>query len=82
MTRAKEAALKAYPYFTSKNIDAIVLAREFFRRGYEQAETDSILRTKRWIKEIHRICDITDEHGYRIELRDLIASFEKSVEEE
>lgn len=50
--------------------------------GYEQAEKDLILRTKRWIAEIHRICDITDEHGYSIELRDLVASFEKTIKDE
>lgn len=80
--RAEEATLKAYPHFTSENIDEVTLARKLFRKGYEQAEKYLILRTKKWIKEIYWVCDITDEHGYRIELRDLIASFEKSMEEE
>lgn len=35
-----------------------------------------IKKAKLWLAEIHRVCDITDEHGYRIELRELQAIFE------
>ena len=52
-----------------------------FQEGYEATEKNLILKAKRWITKIHRVCDITDEYGYSIELRDLIASFEKSMEE-
>ena len=84
--RAEEKALEAYPPEMRKAFE--LLPKDWNKplraacvKGYELAEKDLILRTKRWIKEIHRVCDITDEHGYSIELRDLIASFEKSIEE-
>ena len=51
-------------------------------KGYEQAEEDTIRTVKTWLSEIHRVCDITDENGYRIELRNLIASLEKTLEGE
>lgn len=56
--------------------------RRGFVKGYEQAEKDMIHIVKTWLSEIHRVCDITDENGYRIELRNLIASFEKTLKEE
>lgn len=43
----------------------------------EYIRTDVFIKkAKLWLAEIHRVCDITDEHGYRIELRELRARFE------
>lgn len=39
-----------------------------------------ISKAKGWIAEIHRVCDITDEHGYKIDLRELQARFEQYME--
>lgn len=51
--------------------------------GFETIEytrTDNFIRqTKKWLKEIHRVCDITDEGGYGIELRELLARYEKYI---
>lgn len=93
MTRAEEKAVEYQVKTHGPNVmgGASILSEDEYMRlnmnydfkaGYEEGEKDLILRTKRWIAEIHRICDITDEHGYSIELRDLIASFEKSMKEE
>lgn len=61
MTRAEEAALKAYPvkdynkepnyihYCDSKMLDEVY--REVFKLGYEQAEKDTIERAIAWLKE-------------------------------
>lgn len=43
MTRAEEAALKAYTPFTAVNLDEVMKARKFFVKGYEQAEKDLAL---------------------------------------
>jgi len=80
--RAEQAAKKAYVHFTAENIDDVFKAQYFFQEGYERAEKDIIHMVKTWLSEIHRVCDITDENGYRIELRNLIASFEKTLKEE
>lgn len=47
---------------------------EYTRTDY--AEKEFLIKAKRFLSEIHRVCDITDENGYRIELRDLQARFE------
>ena len=45
--------------------------------------TDAFIKkAKLWLAEIHRVCDITDEHGYRIELRQLRARFENYMKGE
>lgn len=91
--RAEAAAMEAYPptYATGKRhakrvqselVDTHQPARAIFQQGYEQAEKDMIRTVKTWLSEIHRVCDITDENGYRIELRNLIASLEKTLEGE
>ena len=49
--RAEDAALKAYPHFTSENIDEVIRARELFHRGYEQAEQDIIKHCDKRITE-------------------------------
>ena len=41
-----------------------------------------IKKAKLWLAEIHRVCDITDEHGYSIELRGLQARFENYMKGE
>ena len=40
LSKAQEAALKAYPHFTAENIDDVIKARELFAKGYSQAEKD------------------------------------------
>ena len=89
MTRAEQAALEAYPvhsvlihparrggYYADNHL------REGFIKGYEQAEKHTLRKVEKWLAEIHRVCDITDENGYRIELRDLTALLEKAMEVE
>ena len=82
--RAEQRALEAYPDFSpdGKWQQSRKYERIIYKNGYEQAEKDFIHMVKTWLSEIHRVCDITDENGYRIELRNLIASFEKTLEEE
>ena len=49
----------------------------------EYTHTDAFIeKAKLWLAEIHRVCDITDEHGYRIELRELRARFENYMKGE
>ena len=49
----------------------------------EYVHTDAFIKkAKLWLAEIHRVCDITDEHGYRIELRGLQARFENYMKGE
>lgn len=52
---------------------------EYIRTDY--AEKEFLIKAKRFLSEIHRVCDITDENGYRIELRDLQARFENFYKE-
>ena len=50
---------------------------KIFDKDIEYTRKDSFIKkAKLWLAEIHRICDITDEYGYRIELRELQAGFE------
>lgn len=87
--RAEQAALKAYPIhgewvgnqYGGWDSDINSPKRKAFQQGYEQAEKDTIRTVKTWLSEIHRVCDITDENGYRVELRNLVASLEKTMEE-
>ena len=55
-------------------------AVEYTRTDY--AEKEFLIKAKRFLSEIHRVCDITDENGYRIELRELKARFEKYMKGE
>ena len=52
---------------------------QYTRTDY--AEKEFLIKAKRFLSEIHRVCDITDENGYRIELRDLQARFENFYKE-
>ena len=53
---------------------------QYTRTDY--AEKNFIAIAQRWLAEIHRVCDITDENGYRIELRELQARFENYMKGE
>ncbi len=76
MTRAVEATLKAYPHFTSENIDEVALARRLFRRDYKQAEKDIITLIESRIAEI--LGDAQPKPVLRAELQELI----KRIKEE
>lgn len=52
---------------------------EYIRTDY--AEKVFLRTVNAWLAEIHRICDITDENGYRIGLEKLQASFKKYMED-
>lgn len=52
---------------------------EYTRTDY--AEKEFLIKANRFLSEIHRVCDITDENGYRIELRDLQERFENFYKE-
>lgn len=45
----------------------------------EWKEKDMMADIRVWLREICRVCDITDEQGYPIDARALLASFEKSL---
>ena len=62
MTRAKQAAMKAYPPTYSRRkryakrvqselVDTHQSVRALFQKGYEQAEKDTIERAIAWLKE-------------------------------
>lgn len=73
MTKAEEAALKAYPHYTAENITEVTNARHFFEKGYEAAGKDTIERAIAWLKENANkyIVDIGvgyGEHGRNVEL--------------
>ena len=53
---------------------------EYTRTDY--VEKSFIIKAQKWLTEIHRVCDITDENGYRIELRELQARFENYMKGE
>lgn len=48
----------------------------------DYAEKEFLIKVKSFLSEIHRVCDITDENGYRIGLRELQARFEKYMKGE
>ena len=59
--------------------------RFVFDKCIEMAEwkdKQMMARAREFIKEIARVCDITDENGYRIDERYLLAEFEKSIKGE
>jgi len=61
--------------YAPQNMEAV----EYTRTDY--AEKEFLIKAKRFLSEIHRVCDITDENGYRIELIDLQARFESFYKE-
>jgi len=61
--------------YAPQNMEAV----EYTRTDYVKKRF--ITDAKTFLSEIHRVCDITDENGYRIELRDLQARFEKYINE-
>lgn len=40
LSKAKEAALKAYSHYTAESLDDVSKTRKFFAKDYEQAEKD------------------------------------------
>ena len=79
---SKRAKIAERKYYGNLYYSQMRLERDGFIKGYEQAEKDTLRKVEKWLAEIHRVCDITDENGYRIELRDLTALLEKAMEEE
>ena len=74
MSKAKEAALKAYPFLPT-NVNNGVWddnkeERIIYQQGYERAEKDTIERAKRWIIR---------QRGFS---KTAILDFEKFMEEE
>lgn len=51
-------------------------------KAMEWKEKQMVARVKTFIKEIARICDITDENGYRVDERYLLAELEKALKGE
>lgn len=76
--KAMEAPKKIYltqlMLFATPTISSSDNDVEYIRTDY--AEKVFIIKAERFLSEIHRVCDITDENGYRIELRELKARFE------
>lgn len=62
--------------YAPQNMEAV----EYARTDY--VEKAFIIKAQKWLTEIHRVCDITDENGYRIELRGLQARFEEYMKGE
>lgn len=52
---------------------------EYLRTDY--AEKVFLRKANAWLAEIHRVCDITDENGYRVGLEKLQANFKKYMED-
>ncbi len=87
--KANEAPEKIYMTPSFGEPDNVLLASFSkshldFHRDIEYTRTDCakkrfIAEAKTFLSEIHRVCDITDENGYRIELRDLQARFENYI---
>lgn len=82
--KAMEAPKKIYltqlMLFATPTISSSDNDVEYIRTDY--AEKVFIIKAERFLQEIHRVCDITDENGYRIELRELKARFEKYMKGE
>lgn len=82
--KAMEAPKKIYltqlMLFATPTISSSDNDVEYIRTDY--AEKVFIIKAERFLSEIHRVCDITDENGYRIELRELKARFEKYMKGE
>lgn len=82
--KAMEAPKKIYltqlMLFATPTISSSDNDVEYIRTDY--AEKVFIIKAERFLSEIHRVCDITDENGYRIELRELKARFENYMKEE
>ena len=57
------------------------LVYELLIEAMKWKEKQMIAKTKTFIKEIARVCDITDENGYRVDERYLLAEFENQLKE-
>ena len=51
-------------------------ARYFYKLALQDVKT----AVNYWLAEIHRVCDITDENGYPVKLRDLQATLEENID--
>ena len=51
-------------------------------KAMEWKEKQMVSRAKTFIKEIARVCDITDENGYSIDNRYFLAELEKAMKGE
>lgn len=87
MTRAEEAAIKAYPIETRDN-DGIVndighpqWIRDYFIEGYEQAEKDIIRKIRGEIVRLIKVNIKYENEGYRFGLLDLNAFLDILKEE-
>lgn len=59
---------------------------KIFEKDVEYIRTDHAEKVflrivNNFLSEIHRVCDITDESGYRVDLRNLKARFEEYYNE-
>ena len=83
--KANEAPKEVYLLPDERNPDGLSICwyEAPYRTGaIEYTRTDVFIsKAAKWLSEIHRVCDITDENGYRIELRELIARFGKYMED-
>ena len=66
ISRAEEAALKAYPHYTAENITEVTNARHFFAKGYEQAEKNILAIVKEYLEKGLRCMELSDESHYRV----------------
>ena len=90
MTRAEEAALKAYPKEDGKvwnsafgvfEFDRNAPQREAFQKGYEQAEKDTIEIAVKWLEE-HADEYNGSESSFDHMEEEMITDFRKAMEEE
>lgn len=77
--RAEEAGLKAYPEklewdYRDMDYDPNMESRIAYRKGYEQAEKDTIERAAAWLKDYVKYFELYDEKG--------VEEFKKAMEEE
>ena len=85
MSKAEEAAWKAYPHYTAENITEVTNARHFFVIGYEQAEknilskfTKEHLEGLKWIERSGITSQPTPYHKY---CKDLYRVLEELLKE-
>lgn len=81
MTNEEKAHQIAWEY--SKHYDPNVCKQEWVEIGAREMakwkEKDMMANILAWLRDICRVCDITDNNGYPIDARALFASFEKSL---
>lgn len=88
MTRAEEAALKAYPQKEKMNkkgtgiYDPNFQRRDAYQKGYEQAEKDTITRIREYVKQWMPENPEGDEHisGERVAFRSVLVLLKEMQE--